>query len=115
MSSYPPETSRRLSRTFQQTNDTFGQDRPGAWPSRRADKYARSGPAGPLSDDSVGQPGAVSLMFLKNQNGDRIMRQVPASGRKGDEMPSLLRHVIDLLFDIRAIARRSHDFVFIGW
>ncbi len=42
------------------------------------------------------------------------MRQISAPGRNGDEMPSLLRHVIDFLFDIRTIARRGDDFVFLG-
>ena len=42
------------------------------------------------------------------------MRQIPAPGRNGDEMPSLLRQVIDLLLDIGTIAGTGDDFVLRG-
>ena len=42
------------------------------------------------------------------------MRQISAPGRYGHEMPPLFRHVIDLGFNIRTIARATDDFVFRG-
>ena len=53
-------------------------------------------------------------MFLKDQNGDRIVLHISTPGRNGNEMPSLSYHIIDLSFHIGTVAGTGDGRVFVG-